>query len=283
GRAEDFAVFLKIALLAVLAAVGLHTASAVRFQPLVDQGGSSILLGGALIFVAYEGFQLITNAVCETRDPGRNIPRGLYGSIILTSVIYVVIAVVAVGNLDVAAIHAAEEYALAAVARPVLGNLGVVLVDIAAMLATASAINATIFGASHLAFEIASDNLAPGAFSFRNRAGVPASSAVVIALLALALTARGGLELIAAFSSMTFLLVSVGVSIANLRLRAETRSATAPVVLGLALMGATIFLLIYYLARHNTGALFFALSAYGVTGLSFILFRRISRRRRQAG
>ncbi len=279
GKAEDLAVYVKIALLTVLAAVGLYTAEASRLQPLLDHGTSSVFLGGALIFVAYEGFQLITNAVCETRDPKRNIPRGLYGAIGITSVIYVTISIVAVGNLDVAAIHAAREYALAAVAKPILGKLGIVLVDIAAMLATVSAINATIFGASHLAYEMAHDNLAPKAFSFRNRSGVPTTSVVIIALLAVVLSAFGGLELIASFSSLTFLLVSIGVCVANLKLRKETKTAKVPVLFGIVLMAATVLLLIYYLYEHNIDALYFALCSYGATVLSFAVFRRISRKR----
>ena len=281
GKAEDVAVYIKIVLLAILAVVGLYTVDLSRLRPLLDHGGSSVFLGGALIFVAYEGFQLITNAVCETRDPERNIPRGLYGSIAITSAIYVVIAFVAVGNLDAPAIHAAQEYAFAAVAKPILGKLGVVLVDIAAMLATASAINATIFGASHLAYEMSHDNLAPNAFSFRNRTGVPAASAVTIALLSLILAAFGGLELIASFSSLTFLLVSIGVCVANLRLREATRTATTPVLLGIALMAVTVSLLIYYLAVHDVNSLYFALAAYGSIALGFAVYYRLSKGRRK--
>ncbi len=283
GRAEDIAVYVKILLLAVLAAVGLYTADPSRFQPLFDHGGSSVLLGGALIFVAFEGFQLITNAVCETRDPQRNIPRAVYGAIAITSTIYVAIAVVAVGNLDASAIHAAEEYALAAVAKPILGRLGTVLVDLAAMLATASAINATIFGASRMAFEMAHDELAPKAFAFRNRAEVPAAAAIVITLLSLMLAALGGLQLIASFSSLTFLLVSIAVCVANLRLRKETRTAKTPILLGIGLMAATVGLLLYYLAMHDVGALYFALSVYGAIGVGFVVFRRLSSPKRMLG
>lgn len=239
------------------------------------------LLGGALIFVAYEGFQLITNAVCETRDPERTIPRGLFGSIAITSLIYMAVALVAVGNLDVASIHAAQEYALAAVAEPVLGRLGVVLVDVAAMLATASAMNATIFGASHLAFEIANDHLAPSAFSHRNRSGVPLPAAAAITLASIGLTAFGGLELIASFSSLTFLLVSIAVCVANFRLREQTRSSAVPIVVALILMALTVALLLLYLAENDRGALYFALSAYAGTGLSFLLFRVVAGRRRR--
>lgn len=279
GKAEDIAVYTKIVLLALLAAVGLFTVDTSHLRPLFDHGYSAIFLGGATIFVAYEGFQLITNAVCEVRHPERDIPRGLYGSIAITSCIYVGIAFVAVGNLDAASIHAAEEYALAAVARPIIGRIGVVLVDVAAMLATSSAINATIFGASHMAYEMSHDNLAPRAFSFRNRTGVPVTAAVAITGLAVLLSALGGLELIASFSSLTFLLVSIAVCVANLKLRNETHSAVIPIAAGIVLMLATVVLLIVYLQKNNAPALYFALSAYGLVAIAFGLFQWHGRRR----
>ncbi len=280
GKAEDIAVYTKILLLVLLAAVGLFTVDSSRLRPVVDHGPSAVLLGGAIIFVAFEGFQLITNAVCEVRRPERNIPRGLYGSIAITSVIYVVIAFVAVGNLDVSAIRAAEEYALAAVAEPILGRIGVVLVDVAAMLATSSAINATIFGASHMAYEMSHDNLAPGVFSFRNRAGVPVSAAIVITVLAVLLTAMGGLELIASFSSLTFLLVSIAVCVANLKLRNVTHSALTPIVAGISLMLTAVVLLVLYLANNKVSTLYFALTAYALIAITFAVFQWFAKRRR---
>ena len=279
GKAEDFAVYIKIILLTVLAVVGLYSAETARMQPLFEHGVSSVFLGGALIFVAFEGFQLITNAVCETRNPTRNIPRAIYGSIAITALIYVAIAIVAVGNLDVDAIHAAKEYALAAVAAPVMGKLGVVLVDLAAILATSSAINATIFGASRLAFEMSKDGLAPKVFSFRTRNGVPAKSAVVITALAIGLASFGQLELIASFSSLTFLLVSIAVCAANLKLHESTKAARFPVILGILLMSTTVLLLLYYLAQNSVGALYFSLATYSSVGLAYAAFKRIQKRK----
>ena len=277
GRAEDVVVYIKIVLLAVLAVAGFFTIDTGQFVPLFDQGRSSVLLGGALIFVAYEGFQLITNAVNETRNPDHNIPRGIYGSIIITSVIYVAIAVISVGNLDPQSIHAAREYALAEVARPILGRAGPVLVDVAAMLATASAINATLFGSARLASEIATDKLAPAIFSFRSHTDVPVAGVLSIAALAALLTLFGGLEVIAAFSSMTFLLVSIGVCVANFRLRAKTASQPVPILAGLVLIGATVALLVLYLVRNNPSVLVFTAIVYVVTAGAHLTFERLRR------
>ena len=273
GRAEDLVVYVKIVFLTILAVVGMLAVQPDRFVPLFDRGVPSVFLGGAVIFVAYEGFQLITNAVVETSRPERNIPRGIYGSILITSTIYLVIAVVAVGTMDAATLHGAEEYALAVVARPLMGRAGVVLVDLAAMLATASAVNATVFGASRLAANMATDSLAPRVFSFHNRTGVPAVSTIVITALALTLTAFGDLTLIASFSSMTFLLVSIGVTVANLKLRQTTGSAISPILSGLLLMTATVGVLIYDLLLHDRLALGFSVGIYLLTAAGYAAFR----------
>ena len=278
GRTEDLVVYSKILLLSVFAVAGFITIQPANMTPVFDRGAGSVFVAGATVFVAFEGFQLITNAVCETRDPARNIPRGIYGSILITSAIYILLAVVGIGNLDVPGLIAAKEYALAAAARPVMGESGVILVGVAALLATSSAINATAFGASRMLAQMALSGRVPKAFSFRNRADVPWLANVVLIALALLFTLAGGLEVIAVFSSMTFLLVSIGVSAANLKLRATTGARAYLVILSMTLMVMTIALLIEHLVRTAPDTLAIIAAIYGSVILCEIIF---SRRRRQ--
>jgi len=280
GRAEDIIVYIKILILALLGGVGFFSLDTTRFSPLFNNGVHSVFMGGALIFVAFEGFQLITNAIEETRNPDRNIPMSMYGSIAITSIIYIAIAIVAVGNLDQGALLGAKEYALAVAADPVLGKVGVLLVDIAALFATSSAINGTLFGASRLASEIATDSLAPRAFAFRNRTNIPVVGIIIITFLASILTVFGGLEFIASFSSMTFLLVSIAVNLANVRLYKATKSKRFPIILGLVLMGTTVILLIIYMARNLPWTLLIITCIYATTGVAHVLFERFRTRKR---
>ncbi|MCB9828460.1 MAG: amino acid permease [Planctomycetes bacterium] len=277
GRLEDVLVGVKVVFLGALAVAGFAAYDPTKALPLVDRGVSSIFLGGALIFVAFEGFQLITNAVAETKEPDRNIPRGIYGSIVITTVIYVLVATVAVGTLGAQELQDAGEYALAVVAKPVLGPWGVIVVDIAAMLATASAINATLFGSARLARAMAKDRLAPKLFSFRARGDVPLAGIVVIAALAALLTSLGNLEMIASFSSMTFLLVSMGVCIASWRLRRETGAAPLGVGTALLLLGVALVLLVVFLAEKDRTALVFCGTVYAGVVVAHLLFERFGR------
>ena len=251
GRTEDAIVLTKVVLLGVFAVAGMFSVQHDNLFPVFEKGVASVFIAGATIFVAFEGFQLITNAVQEMERPERNLPRGVFGSIIVTSLIYFGVALVAVGNLSPERLVAAEEYALAEAARPALGNLGTILVDLAALLATSSAINATLFGAARMMAEMATQHRMPRAFSIRNRTDVPAIAVIVLTLLAGGFTVLGGLDTIATFSSLTFLLVSIAVSIANVKLRHVTHSHIGLVLLGIGLMSTTVVLLLRHLWLEN--------------------------------
>ena len=276
GLTEDLLVYGKIALLVLLAGVGLAGAEGDRLTPVLGEGLPAVLMAGALVFVAFEGFQLITNTVEQVRDPERNVPAGIYGSIGITTVLYVVLAVVALGHLSLDEIAAAEEYTLAVAAEPVLGEVGRVLVAVAAALATSSAINSTVLGSSQMAAQMADDRVAPS----RLRAGadgVPRVGVVLIAALAGALTLAGSLELIATFSSITFLLVTFGVGLAAFRLRDATRARPAIVLGGMALNVVTVALLVAYLAGNEPWTLVGVLASYAATTTAALVASRRAR------
>ncbi len=264
GKTEDLIVYGKIILLGILAFAGMQSIEVQKMTPIFDEGYISVVMAAALVFVAFEGFQLITNGVCETKNPKQNIARGIYGSIIIVTIIYVVLSIVAVGSLSQEELVASQEYALAVAVEPSMGNTGRVLVSIAALLATASAINATMFGASRMMAEMATEHEMPKAFSFRNRKTVPWIAVVVLSILTLIFTYFGGLELIASFSSLTFLFVSLAVNIANYKLRDLTGANSYFIILGISLLLFTITTLLYYLAEHSPQELIWILSIYVV-------------------
>jgi amino acid transporter len=100
-------------------------------------------VGTGILFIGFEGFGLVTNAAGDMKNPGRMVPRALYLSVLLATLIYIGVAVVVSGNLTTAQIAATRDYALAAAAKPFLGEFGFKLIAVAALFSTASAINAT--------------------------------------------------------------------------------------------------------------------------------------------
>ena len=123
GATELGIVAVKLAILAAFAVAGLRTAQVRHFQPLFDRGLLAPFTAAALIFVAYEGFELIPNAIDEMENPQRNLRRALVIAIVATTIVYVTVALAALGNLTPAQIAHDQEYVLAVAARPTMGAI----------------------------------------------------------------------------------------------------------------------------------------------------------------
>ena len=265
GRAEDIIVYTKIIIMSLIAVAGFSSMQRDHLTPMFENGVGSVFAAGAMVFVAFEGFQLITNAVQEIDRPGRNVPRSIYGAIIITTTLYLALAFVAVGSLTPAQLTAAEEYALAVAAEPALGDAGRVLVALAALLATSSAINATALGASRMMSEMATKRVMPPAFSFRSRNhNVPWVAIVTLIALAVVFSTMNSLDTIASFSSFTFMVVSFGVCIANFRLRRQTGAHPLLILCGMALIAVAVGLLVMHMWRASRATLINVAALYSL-------------------
>jgi amino acid transporter len=131
GRAESLLVYFKLAVLLAFCLGGLAFVHGARISPSAWPSAASIVYAGTLIFLAYEGFELIANAAEDARDPGRTLPRAYLIAIGSVICLYVLVAFVAVGNLAPGRIAAERDYALAAAARPFLGSAGFKLIAVA--------------------------------------------------------------------------------------------------------------------------------------------------------
>lgn len=139
GSVEDALVFFKLSVLVLVAAIGLPLVEWTRLSPSQWPPSLSILVGGLIIFLAYEGFELIANAAADVESP-RVLPKAFYASVLVVITVYVVIALVSAGVLSPAEVIRVRDYALAEVAAKGLGSAGFLLVVAAALASTASAI-----------------------------------------------------------------------------------------------------------------------------------------------
>lgn len=213
AAAENVLVVLKLVILGGFVAVGATVMDPSAATATAGASLPGVAVAGVLIFLAYEGFELIANAVGDMEEPEVTLPRSLFGSTVFVALLYVAITFVAVGSLAAPEIVEAKEYALARAAEPALGNLGFVLISIAAMLSTAGAINSSLYGSMRLTFVMACDRELPAAFekTFHGRHLV---GLVLTAGLALAASNLVPLEGIALMASSVFLVVFALVNLA---------------------------------------------------------------------
>ncbi|MBI1288895.1 MAG: amino acid permease [Flavobacteriales bacterium] len=169
GKIESFAVITKLIILLAFVGIGAYgligNANLPQLSPEHWETPIKLFAGGMVIFVAYEGFELIANAAPDIIDPNKNVPRAYYFSVIFVILLYMAIAVVTVGSLPFSAIATAQDYVLAEAAKPMLGQVGFTIITVAALISTFSAINASLYGGSRVNFEIAEDDELPRHFA----------------------------------------------------------------------------------------------------------------------
>lgn len=276
GKIEDIMVYTKLIILVIISFVLINNSQTTL--PVLIQNESnvsilSIFIVASLTFVAYEGFQLVINAVNEIDEPEKNIPIAIYSSLFLAILIYFVISLGAILAIPFDDIVNNKEYALAAGAGNVLGHWGTDLVILGALLATSSAISGTVFGASRQIAVIAGDGYFPKLLAKRIN-HIPVFAIMSMAILAFLLVLAGSLEVILEFGSVTFLLVSLLMAYANFKIRDITNSSlflTVVAILGL-LMGTVLIL--YYEYNNQPQQLIFIISIYVLLMIGSWLFSR---------
>lgn len=276
GKIEDLMVYSKLIILVFVSYVLINNSQAslpVLIENQSDVGVLSILIVASLTFVAYEGFQLVINAVKEIDEPEKDIPMAIYLALFSAVLIYVVIAVGAILAIPFEEIIKNKEYALASGAGSVLGPWGIKLVILGALLATSSAISGTVFGASRQMAVIAHDGYFPALLNKREDR-IPVYAIITMSVLAFVLVLLGSLQVILEFGSVTFLLVSLLMAYANFHIRGFTRSSGLVSLLSIFFLALGAVLILYYEYTHQPEQLFFIAGLYLVLTLGAWLFSR---------
>jgi len=278
GKIEDIMVYTKLIILAVISFLLINHGNA-SLPTLIDDSREvtvmAILVASSITFVAYEGFQLVINAVDEMEQPERNIPRAIYSAIFLAAAIYAVISLGAILAIPFDEIIRNKEYALAAGADELLGHWGTQLIIVGALLATSSAISGTVFGASRQMAVIAADGYLPRQLA--HRAGrVPTSAIITMSSLAFLLVLVGSLQEILEFGSVTFLLVSLLMAIANYKIHRKTGASRPLTILAVAGLSTGTLLILYYEAVNQPRQLGFIVGLYLLLSLGAWLYARPS-------
>ena len=205
AKAESLIVILKL-----LALVIFTSAALIYIKPenlsLSDAPSSMhVLYALGLTFFAFQGFSVITNSVEDMSDPAHTMLKSMILSIILVTILYLGVSVAVFGNLSLTEIIKSQDFALAKAAEPVFGPLGFKIIAATALLATASAINATLYAVTQISYSLAKEGNLPEAYErhiFHNSEGL-----IISALLIVPLILFLDLGAIASIASVTVLLI----------------------------------------------------------------------------
>ncbi|WP_251717510.1 APC family permease [Lactobacillus agrestimuris] len=187
------------------------------------EGIIGILSAAGLLYVTYEGFGVVTNAAGNMKNPKKQLPEALYFSLGIVMAIYILASIVVIMTVGVDGAVANEGHALAAAGQAVFGKLGMIFIGLAALVATASAVNSTMFGDENLAIRISNIDEIPHKFSAMTHIGGTWGLFFTF-ILVCAFVVIFPLSSVGEMASLSFLLVYAMVDLGHVRLAKQTRA-----------------------------------------------------------
>jgi amino acid transporter len=204
----------KLAVLVGLGIIGLVFWNPTNLsQGVKTSGFDAAVVGGASIFMAYEGFQLLSYDYHVIRYPERTMKTAVLSAVAAVICVYVLVALGSASLVGAHALVQQKEVSLAVAGKKALGTPGKWLVTIAAVFSTASAINATLFATARLGRTVAAEGELPRAAGRVNQRGIPHVSIIFLGILSAVLAIIGSLSGLVEVASLTFLITFATVNV----------------------------------------------------------------------
>jgi APA family basic amino acid/polyamine antiporter len=239
------------------------------FNGHVDADGTKrgVMAAAAVIFFAFYGFDAISTAAEEAKNPSRDLTIGIVGSMLVCAAIYMVVAAAALGASPYD-VFAKSGEPLAFILREMRHPLAAVLIAAAAVIALPTVIMAFMFGQSRVFFAMSRDGLLPTGLSAVNGRGVPAAVTILTGVCAAAMAGFLPLKFIAEVANAGTLAAFIATAIAMMVLRRQRPELTRPFrtplwwLVGPLAVGGCLYL--FWSLADLTKEMFFAWNAAGV-------------------
>lgn len=214
---------IKLVALAIFIALALPAFNASHFEPFAPFGYGSteiadgtkrgVMAAAAIIFFAFYGFDAVSTAAEETKNPKRDLKIGIIGSMVLCTLLYMVVAAAALGGSRYQDLASSAE-PLAIVLRGLNHPLAATLIASAAVIALPTVIMAFMYGQSRIFFVMARDGLLPQRLSAVNaRSGTPVLMTFITSIIVALIAAFVPLQNIASVANAGTLIAFIAVAV----------------------------------------------------------------------
>jgi len=225
---NDAAVFIKVGVVLLFIALAAGAVNPDNWQPFIPPnegpreafGFTGVVAGAGVVFFAYIGFDSVSTAAQEAKNPQRDMPIGIIASLLICTVLYITVSAIATGVLPYRELDVPDPIAkVAAAARP--GFLAT-LITIGAIAGLSSVILVQLYGQSRIFFSMANDGLLPPWVArihprFRTPWITQIVVGVAVAIPASFLTVREAASLVSIGTLLAFAIVSAGVLVLRIR------------------------------------------------------------------
>ena len=216
SRFNNAIVVLKLGIIALFLITAIPKVDVAHWDPYFPFGWSGVVSGAGLIFFAYIGFDAVSTAAEEARDPQRDIPRGILGSLLICTLIYIVVAAVLTGVVFYTQLNVPDP--VAAALAMIGAHTAAGLISVGAIAGLSSVLLVLLYGQSRIFFAMSRDGLLPPVFSnvhprFRTPFRVVIATGLLVSLVAGFMPIQQVAELVNVGTLAAFMLVSVAVMV----------------------------------------------------------------------
>jgi len=187
-----------------------------NWQPFLPFGLRGVATGAAIVFFAYIGFDAVATAAEECKNPNRNIPIGIIGSLSICTILYIAVAAVLTGVVPYSSLNNSEPVAY--VLRVLGINFGSAVVAVGAICGITTVLLVFIYGQTRIALAMSRDGMIPqGLVKIHPKYGTPAKITIITGIIICVLSGLLPINIIAELCNMgtlfAFCMVSIGVMI----------------------------------------------------------------------
>ncbi|MCF6173464.1 MAG: APC family permease [Campylobacteraceae bacterium] len=231
----------------------------------------------SLTFFAYGGFSVISNTAEDMNNPKATMMKAMIYSILIVMVLYIAVVFAVFGNLPLDEIVKAKDYALAEAAKPIFGEWGFKIMALTALLATASAINATLYAATEIGYTLAKEGNLPNVYTYNVHSSY--GGLIVSGLFIIPMILFLNLSEVTTIAALVVLMIQGLTHIGHL-FRIKNTGANKFLVIGaIASMFSVAILTMYYTSQHSMPLIaFYILGAFGLAFMTEVLLRLLTKR-----
>jgi basic amino acid/polyamine antiporter, APA family len=218
SKVNNVIVGIKLAVILFFLIAGVRHVNPANWSPFLPFGAGGILRGASIIFFAYIGFDMVSTSAEETRNPGRDLPFGIIGSLLICTLLYILVTAVLTGLVPYTQLNVASPVSHAMI---LIGlNVAATIISIGAICGLTTVLIVLLYGQSRVFFSMSRDGLLPGAFSrihpsFRT----PYLSSLLIGVVVALVAGLTPIDVVAELTNIGTLAAFVLVSLAVLILR----------------------------------------------------------------
>jgi len=249
ANANNVIVIIKVAVVLLFIVGAAHAVNPANWHPFMPPstgvrgqfGWSGVMQGAGIVFFAYIGFDAVSTAAQEAKNPQRDMPIGIIGSLLICTVLYILVSGLATGIMSYRDLNVPDPIAVAA-DHAGLGWMSS-LIKLGAIAGLSSVILVMLLGQSRILWTMADDGLMPKFVSkvhpkFRTPWITTIVTGAVVAFFAAILPIRDAASLVSIGTLLAFVIVSIGVLVLRVREPGLVRRFKAPAVWFVAPMGA---------------------------------------------